>query len=169
MKSDEITAHLESLSARELLLLGRRINAVLKDRNITRTSNNPVSDYGEYLIAKALNLELAPRAMKGYDAFEKKTGKKYEIKCRWLSSSNTSRQLSAIRNLDQGHFDFLVAVVLDADCTVKMAVKVPHASVQGRFSKHTNSHIVFADAKLLKADGAVDITAEVAKVADAMR
>jgi hypothetical protein len=165
MKFDEIIPHLENLSARELLLLGRRINAVLSDRKISRSSNNPVSDYAELLIAKALNLDLAPRATKGYDAIDKETGEKYEIKCRWLSRSNTSRQLSAIRDLVGAHFDFLVAVVLDPDCTVKMAVKVPHASVKGRFSKHTNSHIVFADAKLLAADKAEDITRKVAKAA----
>ncbi|PTX93470.1 hypothetical protein DB345_17845 [Spartobacteria bacterium LR76] len=103
--------------------------------------------------------------MRGYDAIDEKTGEKYEIKCRWLSSSNTSRQLSAIRNLESAHFDYLVAVVFDADFNVDMAVKVPHASVKGYFSKHTNSHIVYADAKLLAADKAEDITSKVADAA----
>jgi len=39
----------------------------LKERGVIRTANNPVSDYAEWLFAKAMKLDLMPNSSAGYD------------------------------------------------------------------------------------------------------
>jgi hypothetical protein len=42
-------------------------------------------------------------------------GQKIEVKCRRLTRHNQSWQLSAIRNLESAHFDFLAGVLFNED------------------------------------------------------
>src|SRR5664280_1734250 len=103
---------LNNFAAKELLCLFGSILDELQSRGIVRTSNNPVSDYTEWLVSQRLGLTLCGNSEKGFDSTDK-NGVKYEIKARRVTPENPSRQLSAIRNLDGKHFDFLVAVVYD--------------------------------------------------------
>jgi hypothetical protein len=52
------------------------------------------------LVARAFKLTLNTASTAGHDGVDSK-GKRFEVKCRRLSSHNKSRQLSAIRGL--GH------------------------------------------------------------------
>jgi hypothetical protein len=89
---------LESLSTQDLLQHYSRILDELRLRKVVRTSNSPIGDYAEWLIANQLGLTLVSNSTSGYDAVDV-NGVKFQIKGRRLTPRNQSRQLSAIRNL----------------------------------------------------------------------
>src|SRR5690242_9176454 len=90
---------LTKLESAELLALFDGVLVELRARGLVRSSNNPVADYAESLIAKALGLRLETKSTTGYDAIGP-DGLKYEIKGRRPTPANKSRQLSVIRGLD---------------------------------------------------------------------
>ena len=150
---------LKDFNPKELLQLGGKILDELSERGIIRTSNNPVSGYTEWLVSQRLNLTLSGNSEKGFDA----TGLgdlKYEIKARRITPSNKSRQLSAIRHLDGGYFDFLIAVVYDKSFEVILALKIPHSVVieKSSYVKSTNSYKLEAKDNLKAEPGVEDIT-----------
>jgi hypothetical protein len=136
----------------------------LKRRGVTRSTNNPVADYAEFLFQNALSLKLCPKSTKGYDATDTH-GRKYEIKGRRLTSHNTSRQLSAIRGLDENHFDFLAGVLFGADFTVQKACLVPHdqVSILSAYREHTNSWILHLRDSVWTKPGVIDVTQDLVK------
>ncbi|MGH9420723.1 MAG: DUF6998 domain-containing protein [Thermoanaerobaculia bacterium] len=150
--------NLKALSAPELLRLHGSILAELRQRNVCRTSNNPVADYTEWLVASCLNLELIGNSNAGYDAVDKKA-RRYQIKGRRLTASNGSTQLSAIRNLGKAEFDFLLGVMFNEDYSVAYAFEVPHQVVlaKARYYEHTNSHLFFLRRTLRDEPGVRDI------------
>lgn len=112
-------------------------------RGLVRTTNNPVADYGEYVVAKKLKLELEKNSQKGYDAVDSKK-KTYQVKARRQTERNNSSQLGVIRNIDKKPFDFLVAVIFNSDFSIKAMWKFPISMIKkyARFSKHQNGHIL---------------------------
>ncbi len=127
----------------ELLKSYDTILEELRERNIIRNANPPAGGYAEHLASQALNLELETNSNAGYDATDEQ-GKRYEIKARRITRHNKSRQLSAIRNIGNKHFDFLVGVLFNSDFSVFKAALIPHEIVlqQSRFSAHTNSSLL---------------------------
>jgi hypothetical protein len=73
--------HLSKLSEKDLLMLHAEIIDELRPRKVVRTRNNPVGDYTEWLVAKALKLELANNSSAGYDGTDE-NGLRYQIKGR---------------------------------------------------------------------------------------
>lgn len=142
---------LPSLSEKELLRLQAAVIDELKARGVVRTKNNPVGDYAEWLVAKALNLDLAGNSAAGYDATDA-NGTRYQIKGRRITPENPSRQLSAIRKLDAEDFDFLAAVIFDEHYEVIDAVIVPHAVVgeYASYRAHVNAHVLHLRGSVLK-------------------
>ncbi len=138
-----MTAELSRLSEVELLKLHASIIDELKARKVVRTKNNPVGDYTEWLVSNALKLQLSNNSASGYDGIDKK-GIKYQIKGRRITPENTSRQLSAIRNLKKKDFDFLIGVIFNKDYKILDAVMIPHAVVEeyASYKKHVNAHIL---------------------------
>ncbi len=136
-------SELKNLSEVELLRLHSSIINELKSRNVVRTKNNPVGDYTEWLVANALGLELAKNSASGYDGIDSK-GIKYQIKGRRITPDNKSRQLSAIRKLDEEDFDYLVAVIFDQNYGVVDAVMIPHEVVKeyATYKEHVNAYIL---------------------------
>lgn len=118
-----------------------------------------MSGYTEWLVSQRLGLTLSGNSEKGFDATNK-GGVKYEIKARRVTPSNKSRQLSAIRHLDGGHFDFLIAVVYDKSFEVILALKIPRSVVVARSSyvESTNSYKLEAKDNLKTEAGVEDIT-----------
>jgi hypothetical protein len=153
---------LPGLSAAELLRLHAGVSAELRSRGICRSGNNPVADYAEGLVAKALGLQLANGSTAGYDAKDAE-GRRYEIKARRVTRPRTATMLSAIRGMDKRHFDFLVAVIFDEDYTVRRAIQIPYDSVVqiAKFRKHLNGHVVMIRS-MWDVEGAQDITARIA-------
>jgi len=102
---------LASLNVGSVLDLFVAVADDLKRRGITRSTNNPVADLAELYFEQALGLSRAPKSTKGYDATDPE-GRRYEIKGRRLTRDNLSRELSAIRNIEGEHFDFLAGCSL---------------------------------------------------------
>ena len=144
----------------ELLMLQANVLRVLKDRGTTRSTNNPVADYAEGLVAKALGLALVPKSNRGYDAEDPMTGERYEIKSRRITSHNKSTQLGALRSLGQNPFDFLVAVIFNEDFSIAYAAKIPLSVVveKSKYIAHTNSHKCMLPRSVFKDERVEDIT-----------
>lgn len=147
---------LKNLSVKNLLHLYANVMRELRERKILRSFNNPVADYAEYIIANKLNLELTPNSNKEFDAIDRKTDTKYQIKSRRLTQFNKSRQLGVLRNLDRTRFNFLMAIIFDEEFNVSEAYKIPKNVIKkyARFSKHQNGYILTLRDNILK-DGRV--------------
>ncbi len=87
-----------------------------------RTANSPIGDYGEWLVAKCLDLKLMDNSNSGYDAIDRNNFK-YQIKSRRITLKNPSTQLSVIRNLENHDFDFLIVVLFNAQVEIQKVVK----------------------------------------------
>lgn len=142
---------LKNLKVKELLQLQGKITNELIERGIVRTQNNPLGDYTEWLVSQALNLELEANSKAGYDASDS-NGIRIQIKGRRLTSKNTSRQLSAIRNYEEKDFDVLVAILFNEQFEVSEAYEVPHEIIgdYARYSAHGNSHTLIMGGAILK-------------------
>jgi len=146
------------LSIHELLNLQSSVLEELRTRKIVRTSNNPIGDYTEWLVAKALNLELANNSSAGHDAITT-DGIRYQIKGRRVTSGNKSTQLGVLRNLDKNDFDVLVAVIYNDNFEVLHAISIPHDVIRDHaaFRSHTNGHVLLVRDPLLKDSRVNDI------------
>jgi len=131
---------LRGLAPRELLRLHAQVSEQLRERAIVRSSNNPAGDFAEYLFCRAFGWSPARNSNKSSDALCS-DGKLYQIKSRRPTRHNPSRQLSAIRELDKGGFDFLAGVIFAEDYTVARAAIIPHNMVlaNSAFVERTNS------------------------------
>jgi len=150
---------LKKVSPPELLSLFSMVLDELRERGVVRSTNNPVADYAEHLIAKALNLQLANKSTTGFDAIDAE-GNKYEIKARRLTTQNKSRQLSAIRGLDMDHFNYLAGVIFANDFKVQKACLIPISVVQrlSVYREHVNAWIFHLRDSVWELDNIVDIT-----------
>ena len=149
---------LNDFSPKELLQLTGKILDELSARKIVRTSNHPVSGYTEWLVSQRLGLTLCGNSEKGFDSMDK-AGVKYEIKARRVTPANKSRQLSAIRDIEGEHFNFLIAVVYNKDFDVILALKIPRSVVVAKSSyvKSTNSYKLMAEDGLKDEPGVEDV------------
>ena len=151
--------NLTSPSNRELLKLYTELMTELRSRGIVRTSNGPGADVAEGLVARALSLTLNASSTAGYDGIDP-NGRKIEVKCRRLTRHNDSRQLSAIRNLESAHFDFLAGVLFNEDFSVMKAALIPYQVVKDHavFVKHTNGWKFVLRDSIWTLPGVEDIT-----------
>lgn len=159
---------LHSLTVRELLLLFVQVLDELRRRGVTRSTNNPVAGYAEFLCERALSLTRASRSTKGFDGTDA-SGSRYEIKARRVTLHNKSRQLSALRELDSAHFTYLAGVLFHEDFSVWKACLVPHATVlrAAKYIKHTNSWKFDLRDEVWGMAGVGDITDKVARAQQA--
>ena len=149
----------QTKTTRELLSMFSEVMQELRQRGAVRTANNPVADYAESLVSRALDLELMPGSHRGCDAKDS-SGKRYEIKGRRVTRHNTSTQLGVVRGLDNCHFDYLAGVLFDEDFNVSKACLIPHSQVSelARHRKHINGWILFLRPSVWDQPGVVDIT-----------
>ncbi len=154
-----------SASNRELLKLYTELMSELRSRGIVRTSNGPDADVAEGLVAKALSLTLNTASTAGYDGIDPH-GRKIEVKCRRLTRQNNSRQLSAIRNLESAHFEFLAGVLFNEDFLVMKAALIPFHVVKDHavFVKHTNGWKFVLRDSIWTLPGVEDITERLQQV-----
>jgi hypothetical protein len=108
----------------ELLAAYGAVMDELRRRDIVRSSNSPVSDYAELLFCKALGWRRENNSAAGHDATDQ-TRQRYQIKGRRLTRHNRSRQLSAIRRLEDNPFDVLAGVLFDETFQVVRAALIP--------------------------------------------
>ena len=157
--------NLAGLPPRELLILHARVADELRTRGITRSANNPTGDLAEYLFCKAFGWKQADNSHPNIDALGP-DGVRYQIKGRRMTRFNKSRQLSAIRDLGGGHFDFIAGVLFNEDYTVLRAALIPHAVAVQRsaFVDRTNSYKFLLHDDVWKAPGVHDVTRELAAI-----
>jgi len=124
----------------DLLRLHAGIADELRRRDLVRSSNNPAGDYAEYLFCRAFGWTQAEKSARAADA-RCAAGKLYQIKSRRPTIRNPSRQLSAMRGLDAGGFDYLAGILFNEDYSVKRAAIVPHTLVlaNATFVEYTKS------------------------------
>jgi hypothetical protein len=160
MRSREFSDFLTPRKTSELLRLFTAVLDELRSRGLIRSTNNPVGDYAEFLVVQALGLDVAEKSTKGFDATDKATRKKFEIKGRRITGHNKSRMLSAIRDLESAHFDYLVGVLFNEDFTFYKACVVPVevARKNSKYRAHTNAHILELKDSLWSESGVDDIT-----------
>lgn len=150
---------LQSATPAQLLALYADVLAELRQRGIARSTNNPAGDYAEYLIAKALGLQLSSNSNVGYDAIGA-DGTRYQVKGCRPTASNPSRQLGALRNLPERHFDYLGGVLFAEDFSVARACLIPADVVtqEATHRAHVNAWILQLRDGLWAVSGVRDIT-----------
>jgi hypothetical protein len=143
----------------DLLRLYAELLDELRRRGVTRSANNPVADYTEHLVSTKLGLTLGGNSASGFDAVDS-DGRRYQIKGRRLTAQNRSTELSAIRNLPDRQFDFLIAVVFGPDFTVDYGAQVPFEVVEAlaKYSEHTNAYRFLMRRSVLNDPRVTDIT-----------
>ncbi len=114
----------------ELRTLWAQVNSECHRRGLL-ANGSVVGGYAQDLVRDRLHLTLAPPGTSHYDAFRLLPSgqgcEKYQIKGR---KGRVSRaEINSLTELDENHFDFLVAVVFRDDLTVLQAFKFPHSVV----------------------------------------
>ncbi len=157
--------NLSELSAPQSLALHAKVADQLRTRGITRSANSPTGDLAEYLFCKAFGWKQAGNSKANIDAIGP-DGIRYQIKGRRITRYNSSRQLSAIRDLGGAHFDFLAGILFDEDYKIMRAALIPHAVAMERatFVKRTNSHRFLLRDEIWSAPCVRDVTTELRAV-----
>lgn len=163
--NEALKMDLTSLTPPELLQLHSKISDQLRERGITRSSNSPTGDLAEYLFCKAFGWTQAGNSRAKVDALGL-DGTRYQIKGCRITRFSKSRQLSAIRDMNGSHFDYLAGVLFNEDYTVFRAGLIPHAFALERstYVKHTNSHRFLLRDDIWKSPNVRDITKELRDV-----
>jgi len=131
---------------RKLLKRYTEIIEELQGARIIRSSK-VVSDYGEYISSKKLNLKLMPNSVnKGYDAVDK-NGKRYEIKSRKSTTKSRATVIPAPNKDQLRTADFLVAIIFNDDWSIRDFVKIPMSKVKEMINKHRR---ITANKKLIE-------------------
>ena len=150
--------NLKQMTNVELLQAHGAVIDELIHREVVRTRNNPIGDYTEWLVCARLGLDPQNNSTAAFDALSKTGGQRYQIKGRQSHAHRV--QFSAIRNLDQVGFDFVIAVVFNKDYSIRFAAKLTHAAVQQlcRHHGHVNAHILMLSEDCFEVDGVEDIS-----------
>ncbi len=156
--------NLSELKPIELLRLNADTLEELRRREVITTFNAPLGDYAEWLFRKALGWRSAGNSAKDVDALGT-DGTQYQIKARRLTRRNKSRQLGALRRLDEGNFDWLAAALFNENYTVKRAALIPFAIVKKNAKRveATNSWRFILRDNLWDFDGVRDCTKDIQK------
>lgn len=119
------------LTVLELLRAHGAVLDELRRREILRSANSPISDYGEVLFCRAFSWTRAGNSAAGFDATDA-GGQRYQIKARRTTKAPGARQLSAIRNLAGDPFDQLAAVLFSLDFSIQRAALIAIDVVRAR-------------------------------------
>ena len=146
-----------TMSEVELLQTHSAVIAELRRRGVVKTKNNPIGDYTEWLVCNRLGLETQDNSKASFDAIDLQ-GVRYQVKGR--CSNANAVQFSAIRNLEQHGFDFVIAVIFDETYFVRQAVKIPHKAIPklARYQRHINGYNLIWTPKAAGEDGVQDIS-----------
>lgn len=155
---ESMSADLTHATTAELFATYAAVLRELLRRKIVRTANAPAGDYAEYLVAEALEGQLAGNSEKSWDVVTRED-RRVQVKSRVVPAPNNAgqRQLSPFRSFD---FDDLVIVLFSADYSVWRAVLLPAAIAQqaATYRTHVNGHVLFATDALLTNPASVDLT-----------
>ncbi len=113
----------------------------LRDRGIIRTSNNPVGDIAEAIVAEHFGGMRAPYGQKNWDVMAD-GGERIEVKgIRQLHGGSRRSNVSPIRGAE---YDSVVIVLLDDDFKVTEGLHIPRAVVEELFghNDHVNGVVI---------------------------
>jgi len=118
------------LSVLELLRQGSdKAHSQLRQRGVLRSAaRNPTGDYAEWLVAKQLGAERAVQSQLGYDLLQA-DGVRVQVKGRRMSGGPPPQKFGTLYQLEAREFDFVAAVLLEVDWTVREAWWVPWEAV----------------------------------------
>ena len=150
----------EQMSEIELLQTHGLVIGELLRRGVVKTRNNPVGDYTEWLVCRRLGLEMQANSKASFDAVDA-AGIRYQIKGR--RSEGRSVQFSAIRNLVEQGFDFVIAVIFNNDYSIRLAVMMPYATVVKlvKYQPHVNAHNLILTDNIVGEDGVMNIVQQI--------
>ncbi len=150
---------ISELSIVDLLRLNAKTIEELRQRNIVRTSNSPLGDYGEFLYCKAFGWHQYNNSEKDIDAVDE-NGIRYQIKSRTLKSGKTRVPLSAIRRLPENIFDYAAVILFNTDYSINRSALIPYPVVLNgsRHVTSTNSWKFTVGPDTWDIDGVVDTT-----------
>ncbi len=145
---------IKALSAHALITLQTQVMDELANRGVVQNPTQPVGDYATHLACEAFGLKREPTSTSGYDASDSE-GLRYQVKFKRLMDANDTRQLNAIKGLEQRKFDFLVGVLFNADMSIYRAALLPFDIVTRKVDQ---TKILLLSNKLWDMDGVIDIT-----------
>lgn len=146
---------IKTLPPLDLIRLQTQIMDELAARVIVHNPTQPVGDYATYLACKAFDLKREPPSTSGYDASDDE-GLRYQIKFKRLMTTTDTRQLNAVKGLEQKKFDFLIGVLFQADMGIYRAALVPFDTVARLVDQ--SAKIFMLNNKVWDMDGVIDIT-----------
>lgn len=144
----------KTLSAFQMMQLQTQLQDELAARKIVLNPSQPVGDYAIHLACTAFDLRREPPATSGYDASNSEN-LRYQIKYRRLSGPQDTRQLNAIKGVEQRKFDFLIGVLFNPDMTILRAAMM---SFDVAASKVDKEKILLLSNKIFDAEGVFDVT-----------
>ncbi len=153
--------NVKDLSVAELVAMHAQVMDELTLRHIIHNPSQPVGDYAVHLACKAFQLKREPTSTSGYDATNDE-GLRYQIKFKRLMASTDTRQLNAIKGLEQKKFEFLIGVLFNADMTIYRSALIPYDCV-ARLVDHS-AKILMLNNKIWDMDGIIDITDKIKSV-----
>ena len=130
---------LQDYSREDLLRLYGAVMVALRERGYVRSGNNPVADVAERIVADLYGVSVLTANTAGHDLVTR-DGTKVQVK--GLRRTQPGRKnLSAIRSDD---YDVVVAVVFEADMTLKELWRIPRPVVteKARWSSHVNGYLL---------------------------
>ena len=156
----------ETWSVDELLAGYSAILSELHCRRVMRSSGNLLGDYAELLFCRAFGWSRAENSQSGFDATDR-NGTHYQIKARKITSQNKSRQLSAIRRLDDAPFHYLAGLLVDENFRVLGGALVPIDVVREKsmHQSYTNSRRFLLRGDIWKCHGVQDVTDDLRRAA----
>jgi hypothetical protein len=139
-----MSTEFEHLKDAELLQLWSRVMAELREREVVRSSNNPVGDYCELLVAAHYGVTLVSGSNRDYDLI--RDGNVHvQVKGRRVTAqSPTIGHWSAMRGLGHHAFEEVAAVALNEDYSLLGAWTVPWAAADRlkRWNKRLQAHVL---------------------------
>lgn len=121
--------------------------AELRAREVIRSSNNPVGDYCEELVADHFGVEPLAGSNRDYDLIRRDGLREVRVQVkgrRVTSKSPHIRHWSAMRGVDQHGFDEVVAVPLNEDFSLLGAWTMPWEAAKRlqKGNKRLQAHVL---------------------------
>jgi hypothetical protein len=123
----------------ELLERYRAIPAELRNRGVIRSAN-VISDYAEWLVARASGGKLAPKSAKGFDVVDER-GERLQVKARVVSDPPKPGEFE-LGKFTSWLFHAGVIVLFHDDLRVRSATYLPRETLRAKAGKNAGTVVV---------------------------
>lgn len=134
-------------STRQLLRDWASIMAELRERDVIRTSNNPIADLAEALVHEQFGGERGSFNQAGWDV-KTASGERLQVKAMRRLPTGKRRNLSPIRD---ENYDAVIAVIFNENFEVESALRMSRELVEKLFPHraYVNGRVISITKKLL--------------------